>query len=126
MPRKALETETMPGDEMHFHLLLAAYELVRGQRDTPFDFEDMAVRAWQRNKKMLGMKKYHDDHPAEHRMFSMMCGEKGLVKGKKWFWKAGKKRYMLSPDGIAVAQDMLRQQEVFRRRAQPAPAVAAA
>jgi hypothetical protein len=113
MPRKATKPESRPGNSIPYHLLLAAFELVRGQRDVSFDFGPLAVAAYKRNRKMMGLKGFEQEYLDTNALLSSLSGKRGLIQGKQWFWKAGKKRYVLSPTGIQVARDMLAKQREF-------------
>lgn len=58
-------------------VMLTAAELDR-QGQTQFDREHLAVEAWKRDKKRLGLKKYHDEHPDVNKVYAAMAGDHGL------------------------------------------------
>lgn len=102
-------------------LLLAALRLEdRGER--PFDASALILEAWKGSPRQFGLKGFEESYPDSNRVIVALAVRHGPVHTGA-FAMMGPKRYQLTPDGRAVAEELAQSQS--NRAAAHAPAVSA-
>ena len=105
--------------DLKAQVLLAALDCSNGDLQQIFTFEDLLVRAWQRDPISWGLRGFERDHPDSERIHreldSRGNASKGLVE-LGLLERVRSRVYRLTPKGLAAASDLRPDDAIFREK----------